>query len=389
MWNREHPERQIAFDIQVVDHSQFYDRLHGDVGRGGAPDVAMIDCVWVAGLAKAGFIYPLERLGFRLGNGKSNNAFFSTFVEANSYRGALYGLPVKADVSVLWYRKDWFEVEGLSPPRDWDDLLTTARHFLKPEVQERYGLVWPLVFCGGRPAGEATVYSLMPFIWSAGGSVFDDGQSAVRIDSLGTWQALQFLRELVNRHGVSPADVATYKEDVPPKLFARGEAAMSLGGSYEGELIREVGGWDIDEFTKHVGYVVPPAAPSGERVSAVGGTSYVILRQCEYPELVLDVLEMAVDPAVVGEQYRSMLQNSPSPSFYERLDVEEDSILSTIATMIASSRARPPMPEYFKISHQLEAMFEAAIIDAEPISEITNRTAQFISVISEKPCVHG
>jgi hypothetical protein len=53
--------------------------------------------------------------------------------------------------------------------------------------------------------------------------------------------------------------------------------------------------------------------------------------------------------------------------------------------MTASARARPSIPGYVKISRQLQAMFAEVISGTAPIDEITQRTAAFIGVISERP----
>ncbi len=169
LWNEDHRGQEISFEVEVVSHTRLYDLLNEAVGSGAAPDVAMVDCVWVAGLARSGFLYPLEELGSPWNHSAFGKDLYPAFVQANSFDGRLYGLPVKADVSLLWYRKDWFNQEGLEPPRDWDDLLRVARHFLQPEVRSRYGLAHPLAFPGGTASGEAAVYALMPFVWSAGG----------------------------------------------------------------------------------------------------------------------------------------------------------------------------------------------------------------------------
>lgn len=384
VWNEEHCDRRISFEVNVVSHSQFYNLLSTAVGSGVAPDVAMVDCVWVAGLAQSGFLYALEDLGSSKNHTEFEKDLYPAFVAANCFNGRLYGLPVKADTSLLWYRKDWFVQEGLNPPRDWDDLLDVATHFLQPHVRRRYGLAHPLAFPGGRAGGEATVYNLMPFVWSAGGEVFD--AESVVLDAPGTRRALQFLRALVTHHRVSPSEVVGYREDTAPRLFASGKVAMALGGSYEGEIIRDVSGWGEEEFAARVGCVVPPAAPGNYPVSTAGGTSYVILRQCRRPALLMDVLKIATNPDVVGDLYRSMLQSSPRPSFNTLLTPDAEPLLMWTSHMIASGRARPSIPEYVKVSRQLQAMFEAAISETGPVDEIVRRVAEFIGVITERPC---
>lgn len=390
IWNAQHPDQEIAFDVEIVKHSQFYDLLSTSVGSGAAPDVAMVDCVWVAGLAQSGFLYALDdpELGSLWNIDTFIEDLYPAFVEANSYNGQLYGLPVKADASLLWYRKDWFAEEDLSPPQNWDDMLSVVEHFRHPGARERYGLEHVLAFPGGTLGGEATVYTLMPFVWSAGGDVFDPETGHVVLDSPETQRALQLLRELVNVHQATSPGVVEYGEDTAPWMLARGRVAMSLGGSYESEIILDESGWSEDDFTQRIGCVPPLAAPGGDSVPAVGGTSYVILRQCNHPAQVMTALRFATNPEIIGALYRSMLQSLPRLSFDAILDQETDetdTLLMQTSRMIASGRARPSIPEYFKVSHQLQAMFEAAISSATPIDELTRRTAEFISVLTGRP----
>jgi hypothetical protein len=96
----------------------------------------------------------------------------------------------------------------------------------------------------------------------------------------------------------------------------------------------------------------------------------------------MDVLQTAVSHEVVGELYRSMLQSSPCSSFNAFFNPDTDPLLARISAMIASGRARPSIPEYFRVSYQLQAMFEAAISGSTPVDEITRRTAEFVCVIS-------
>jgi multiple sugar transport system substrate-binding protein len=388
VWNAEHPNQKVTFRVEVVDHSRFYNSLSTAVGIGIAPDVALVDSVWVAGLAQSGFLYTLEdeALSVRWDYDEFVRDLYPAFVEASSFDGRLYGWPAKADVSLLWYRRDWFTQEELEPPRDWDDLLDVVGHFLQPQVRERYGLDYPLAFPGGVAAGEATVYNLMSFVWSAGGKIFDG--EIVALDGPDTRRAVQFLRELVTVHHAGPPEVVNYEPTTSLGLFAGGKVAMALGGSYERDLIRDASGWEGEELLWRVGHVAPPAAPGNQPVSTVGGSSYVILRQCQHPALVIDILKAATDPHVVGDLYHAMLQDSACPSFNDFLSPGADPLLTKTSCMIASGRPRPSIPEYFKVSRQLQAMFEAAISDSTPVDEIVRRAAEFISVISGRDLGH-
>jgi hypothetical protein len=95
----------------------------------------------------------------------------------------------------------------------------------------------------------------------------------------------------------------------------------------------------------------------------------------------MDVLRSAIHPDVVGDLYRSMLQSLPCLSFDAFLSPQAEPLLARVSSMIAAGRARPSIPGYFRVSRQLQAMFEAAIADSAPVDDIVRRTAEFIEVI--------
>jgi ABC-type glycerol-3-phosphate transport system substrate-binding protein len=385
-WGKAHPDQAVNFHIDVIDHSQFHSLLSAAVGDGTAPDVAMVDSVWVAGLAQAGFLYALDELDSAWDYAKFVRGLHPAFVKANSFAGKMFGIPLKADASLLWYRKDWFEQESLKPPQNWDDLVTTAERFLALPAQNQYGLEHPLAFPGGTAGGEATVYSLMPFIWSAGGEIFDPPAEHITLNSPNTRHALQFVRELTTSHHATSPEVTSYGEHTTLNMLVNGKVAMALGGSHESDVILDLGGWKGKEFSQRIGYVASPAAPGNSQASTVGGTSYVILRQSSNPTLISEVLKLAVRPNIVGDLYRSLLQNSPYLSFDGFINPKADPLLTQVSRFIASGRARPSTPEYFKVSRQLQIMFESVISSTKPIDQIVHRTAEFLSVITELPC---
>ncbi|MBN1979748.1 MAG: extracellular solute-binding protein, partial [Anaerolineae bacterium] len=95
-WGKTHPDQTITFQINTVDHSQFHNLLSKAVGNGIAPDVAMVDSVWVAGLARAGFLYALDELDSAWDHAKFVRGLHPAFVKANSFAGKLFGIPLKA-----------------------------------------------------------------------------------------------------------------------------------------------------------------------------------------------------------------------------------------------------------------------------------------------------
>jgi hypothetical protein len=95
----------------------------------------------------------------------------------------------------------------------------------------------------------------------------------------------------------------------------------------------------------------------------------------------MSVLKKATDPQIISEPLQSLWLNSPTPHTVPGVEAP----FSQIAQMIAASRARPSIPEYVRVSYQLQLMFEAVLSATTPIDEIVSRTSDFVRVLTESP----
>ncbi|HIH96353.1 MAG TPA: extracellular solute-binding protein [Thermoplasmata archaeon] len=381
LYNEEHADRQIRLNLLLIGYPELRFKIRIAVASGSAPDFSLIDSVWVTQLAKSGFLRPLDEIDSEWVEREYKQDFFPVFVEGSCCDGHVYAIHVQTDVALIWYRKDWFQAEGMRPPSTWDELIEVAKHFQRTEVRKRYGLgSHSLAFPAGLKAGETTTYLLLPFLWSTGGDVFADGK--VALDSNATRRAIGFIRDLVHQHHVAPPEVTTYEWNRSPKLFARGEVTMSIGGSYESALIKEVANWDDDQFQTKVGFVPIPAGPGGEQTTTAGGMSYAIYRQAEDPELALEILKIATGPRLMKELCLATGQNPPRISVYKALDPERDWFLYQTSKMLYRARVRPLTPEYARVSEQLRAMIENAISGQMSVDKAVGRAAEIISAIT-------
>jgi multiple sugar transport system substrate-binding protein len=149
LWNHNHPDNLIKLNFTEVPLGKLRSHLIEAVGRGTAPDISLLDSVWVAGFADRHYLQPLTDINPNWAS-SHQQGFFSNLLAANRYNNTLYSMPITADTSGLWYRRDWLEMEGLTPPVTWGELLSVGHHFQKPDVRQRYGLgLRPMVLVGG------------------------------------------------------------------------------------------------------------------------------------------------------------------------------------------------------------------------------------------------
>jgi len=377
LWNQDHPQTKINLEFNVVPLRHLYDHLSLAVAQGQAPDISVLDSVWVAEFAHRSYLLPPDELDPDW-TAKAKEDLYPSVLAANSRDGHLCTIPTNADTTVLWYRRDWFESEGLHPPKTWAELVTLGHHFRQPEVRARYGLgTYPLAFVGGRAGGETTTYQLLPFLWSFGADMIEHGR--VVLDSPVTSQALTFLKGLVHTEKLASPEVVEYHWNSAVQAFANGEVAMALGGTYENYIIRSVVNWNMSAFLEHVGFVPLPAGPNGVPATLVGGMTYGLYRQSRHPTEALALLERMVTPEILKPFSLKTGHNSAYTTVAAMVRADEDGFLRQTAPLVAQSRSRPFLPSYERVSVHFQEMIEACLTGQLSCEVAARRAAERIS----------
>jgi len=376
-YNEVHPDNPLHVEVQVVGRPQLRDKIIAAVAAGRAPDIALIDWVWMAELTDLQFFISIDMVdphwtaeyledllpGIRAANHHSD--------------GHLYGVQADASAAVLWYRKDWFAAEGLPPPCSWEDLVLAATH-LKSH-RKRYGLgKYPIAFCGGIQGGETTTFDLLPFLWSVGGDLVVDRR--VVLNDYAT-QTLEFLADLVHTYQLASPQVVGFPWDEPRRMFAQGKVAIALGGSYEKRAIQDIAQWDEETLGARVGMVPIPAGPGGSAVSVVGGMIYTVFRQTKLPEIAVEFLTILASPSLM-KWFCDQTGRVPSRrSVAASMDTERWSFQREVQEILGCARPRPASPQYAKISMQFRLMVENTIAQRMPATEAVQRARNGIEAI--------
>lgn len=381
--NQARPETTINLDFTIVPLKYLYEQLSIAVAQGQAPDISVLDSVWVAEFADRLYLYPLAELEPDWTDSVIDG-LYPSLVAANSYECELYAVPTNADTTVLWYRRDWLSAEGLEPPETWDDLLAVGRHFRQSEVRDRYGLgPYPLAFVGGRAGGETTTYQLLPFLWTAGGNMISKGKVVLESDA--TREALSFLVSLVNSEKLASPDVVQQPWDGALHAFAREEVAMALGGTYENYMIRSAADWDMETFLDRVGFIHLPTRSNRELTTLVGGMTYGVYRQSRHPMEAFSLLQHMLIPEILKPFSLQTGHNTAHRAVAEAIHPDEDGFLSRTASLIAKARCRPSLPSYNRVSVQFQDMIEACLTRQLPVEAAMHRAAERISGITGLP----
>lgn len=384
-WNMRHPERKAQLNVQMCSREEYHYVLRRAVAQGDAPDIVPLDYAWITDYAYAGYITPLNGLD-TLWVDEYIQDLEIAVLKNNIVNGLLYGVPVQADISGLWYRKDWFVQEKLTPPQTWADWLTLVDYFSQPEVMQRWGHQYSVMLPVTATAGEAIVNLLIPFIWANGGEIVNSS-GKLTLNSPEVYAALRFLQKFtVKRRACMPQDMASAHRWDLVRFFARGNVPMALGGTYELPRMRDEATWieTEAEVTAHLGFtLMPRPSATPPSVGSLGGTSWAILQQSSVPDISMEILKLAGSQAIVTAFCEENLQIAPRRSINARITGAKHPWLSTVVPLLSQARTRPLVPNYIQISRFLQQMFEQVLWVGSPIEEAVSRTAQSLSLLLE------
>lgn len=382
-WNELHSTTSVTLTVETVPLVELFDYLTYAVAAGQVPDISVIDTVWVPEFASRHYLYALEELDPTWPQ-TYQPKFYQPLVFANSHENVQYTVPTNADVSILWYRRDWFENEGLTPPHNWNDLITVGRYFKQPEVRARYHLgAYPLSLLGGRAGGETTTYQFLPLLWSAGGEVVTHDH--VVLNSAATVQALRALTRLVHDEQLADPSICELPWDGALQAFANGDVAMAFGGTYENALIGSTAGWDRNTFFEQVGFVPIPTLSEQQPSVLVGGMTYGVFRQSAYPQQALELLKLMLTPDILEPFSLRMNQNAAYRPVDENIRPTKNTLPDYVRPWLAQGRVRPMLPNYAQISKQIQEMIEAVISEQMTAEAAANRATERISGITDLP----
>ncbi|WP_045861936.1 extracellular solute-binding protein [Streptomyces sp. WMMB 714] len=223
----------VAVDVTVLSWKDVDKRVAAMVAEGRAPDIAQLGSY--ADYAAGGKLYSADELL----SIPVQADFLPRLAEAGKVERVQYGLPFAASTRLLFYNRKLFAKAGLDPskpPRDWGQLVRTARRLKAAGVRVPYGL--PL----GRE--EAPAEALMWVLGGGGG--YTDKAGAWTIDAPANIRTFEWMREnLVGRGLTNRSPGSTDRQDVFD-AFTSGRVGMLNGHP---KLMKEAAAGGVDYGT--------------------------------------------------------------------------------------------------------------------------------------------
>lgn len=209
----------VRVNVLAVPHDAFADKITAAVPRGKGPDLFIYAQDRLGGWIEAG--NTIEPLDFFLDD-ETTGRFLPTTLDAMTYQGTIYGLPLNYKVLTLIYNKAIIQ----EPPKTSQELVAIAKKHTDVAAG-RYGLVY----------WYSDFYVHSGLMNAFGGGVFD-GDRNPTLDRAANVRSMDLLLKWINDDKILPAEPSTA---LITALFNGGKAAMIFNGPwFLGEISDDV-----------------------------------------------------------------------------------------------------------------------------------------------------
>lgn len=241
--------------VNAVSHewAELHDKVLVSANSNALPDVARCDIAWLPEFQKMGILVALdeEMADFADVSGQLLDSAMSTAVIGSHY----YALALNTNSKIVFYNTAMLEAADVKVPTTMDEWVEAIKKLSGENANGQQVWGW------NEPALAG--WNICPFIWSFGGSLTNEDQTAATgyINSPATVKAIETFAELVKAGGITGFNAG----DIPmTDGFGTGRYAMMLEGPWKSA---ELAGAYPD-----VAYgTAPIPAGEGGSISVLGG----------------------------------------------------------------------------------------------------------------------
>jgi arabinogalactan oligomer/maltooligosaccharide transport system substrate-binding protein len=211
LYNRKMSAKQVSVRTLAVPYDAYADKITAAVPRGKGPDLFIFAQDRLGGWVEAG--RTVEPIDFFIED-ETRRQFVPNMMEAMTYRGTVYGLPLNFKSITMIYNKAMLK----TPPKTSGELVQLAKRLTDP-ASGKFGLAY----------AYNDFYYHAALMNAFGGRVFDPAGPTPVIDSPQNLAAVNLMMKWFKQDGILPAEPSTA---LITSLFNDNKAAIVFSGPW-------------------------------------------------------------------------------------------------------------------------------------------------------------
>ncbi|TNC51635.1 ABC transporter substrate-binding protein [Rubellimicrobium rubrum] len=357
----EHPD--VTVNLEITTTNGLPERILTTLQSGAAPDLIDVQHPWVNNYAQNGLVIPLDDVL------EAREDYNEAALDYVTWDDQLWGIPYRIEAIAVLYNRGHFAAAGLdpdSPPKTWDELLTTARTLTEAGHSG-------FAITGGGEVGN-TIFRSLPFVWMNGGDLLsEDGTTAV-INSPEAVEAVKFWTDMYVEHGVSPTSTLENDGTANRRLFIADQVSMYQSGQFDIASIQ------TENPNIDIGAMMTPHPEGGEPAAILGGWSWVVPTTAENPEDAKTLIRWLAQPENMG----FFTDTFPARTSAMELPRFDDPMLQVFGEMLPYGRPLPTHPQYAQMAQAYFDGIQRILIGEQTAQEAMDLAAEDIQALLDQ-----
>lgn len=318
-WNEKNPDRKI--NLTYIPHTEMVPKLAQSIASGEVPDLMGLDLIYGPQFESAG---QLEDITEYFKDDPTIKTASPGHMKVSTFDGKLYGVPLYADVSALFWNKDLFKKAGLDPevpPTSLQEIHDFAAKITGIE-DGVYGY-----YLAGNCAG-CNIFTFGPLIWASGGTIepLDANDEPLKGDAVP--KVLEWARMMHKEGLINPANQSENGETFHLQ-FGSGKVGMMGTGNFNITLARE------QNPGMNFGIALLPGLDKGQTASFAGGDIVTIPKGSKRVADAVDFMKFILSDEVQVEAYAKLLNMTTRGDMVENKYYAEEPLIKEVAKAIA------------------------------------------------------
>ena len=292
-WNTANPDKTI--NLSYIPHTEMVDKIARGIATGDVPDLMGMDLIYAPQFENAGQLVDITD---KIKDWPELTTASPGHMTVATFNDRLFGVPLYADVSALFYNKDLFEQAGLDPNKPPTSLAeleqyATAISALGGDIKGYY--------LPGNCAG-CNIFTVGPLMWASGATIEAGTCGDEPLVGDGVKQVLEWTRAQVKAGNVPESAQAETGETFHLQ-FGSGKLGMMGTGNFNITLANEQMAGHEFEY----GIANLPGVEPGSSASFIGGDLVVIPNGSERVDDAVEFMKFILSDNEQVEGYAKLL----------------------------------------------------------------------------------
>jgi multiple sugar transport system substrate-binding protein len=294
------------------------------IASGEVPDLMGMDLIYAPQFEKAQQLVDLTE---RIKDWPELKTASKGHMTVATYENKLYGVPLYADVSALFYNKDLFTRAGLDPNKPPTSLAEMRAYADKISALggDVKGYYLP-----GNCAG-CNIFTVGPLMWASGAKIEAEKAGDEPLTGDGVKQVLQFTRDMVKSGNVHEGD-RTENGETFHLQFGTGKVGMMGTGNFNISLARE------QNKSMNFGIALLPGNSPGSSASFIGGDLVVVPKGSKRVNDAVNVMKFLLSDEVQVEVYAKALNLTTRSDMVDNKYFKAEPLVQDVAKALTVGR---------------------------------------------------